>query len=167
MMAMYCGPIRHRMSEPAEAQLLHRELVVHDTAHTALPGEHIQVVFRELVANASRTRWICEDIAASANEGRNNLVLTRWTEHLDAIYQELTRRGLAPLVLRGGMGKKARQAVLDQLSQPQRRARSSSQQQASSARASTVRRSIDVPGESARPPLQRSDLDLSGGGDGT
>ena len=49
-----------------------------------------------LVADTDRTRWICDDISASVNEGRNNLVLTRWTEHLDAIVEDLGRRGLAP-----------------------------------------------------------------------
>ena len=34
MMAMYCGPVRHRMPESADAQLLQRELFVHSTAHT-------------------------------------------------------------------------------------------------------------------------------------
>jgi superfamily II DNA or RNA helicase len=61
---------------------------------------------------------VCDDISASVNEGRNNLVLTRWTEHLDAIVEELNRRGLAALVLKGGMSKNARQAIVDQLAQP-------------------------------------------------
>jgi superfamily II DNA or RNA helicase len=45
-------------------------------------------------------------------------VLTRWTEHLEAIVEELRSGDLAPLVLRGGMGKKARRDVVDQLSVP-------------------------------------------------
>jgi hypothetical protein len=118
MMAMYCGPIRHRIPESSDAQLLHRELVIHETAHTGVPGEHIQEIFRGLVADAGRTRLICNDISASVGEGRNNLVLTRWTEHLEAIVEDLTSRELAPLVLQGGMGKNARAAVIDQLTQP-------------------------------------------------
>lgn len=119
MMAMYCGPIRHRMAGPSEAQLLHRELIVHDTAHIAVAGEHIQETFRGLVEDQSRTRWICQDIAASVKEGRNNLVLTRWTEHIDAIVAELSAQGIAPMVLRGGLGKKARQAIIDRLAEPE------------------------------------------------
>ena len=118
MMAMYCGPIRHRMSESSDVRRLHRELVIHDTAHTEIPGGHIQEIFRGIVADADRTKLVCDDISASVNEGRNNLVLTRWTEHLDAIVEELGRRGLAALVLKGGMSKKARQTVVDQLAQP-------------------------------------------------
>ena len=37
-----------------------------------------------------------------------------WTRHLQAIVASLGTRGLTPLVLRGGMGKKARSAVVEQ-----------------------------------------------------
>jgi superfamily II DNA or RNA helicase len=118
MMAMYCGPVRHRMPESSGPQLLSRQVVVHATSHTGLPGEHIQETFRRLVADADRTTLICSDIALSAREGRNSLVLTRWTEHLDALVAELARQGHSSLVLQGGMGKKARRAIVDQLDQP-------------------------------------------------
>ena len=47
--------------------------------------------------------------------GRNVLVLTQWTDHLDALATQLQRQGVEPLVLKGGPGKKARAAVIDQL----------------------------------------------------
>jgi superfamily II DNA or RNA helicase len=106
------------MRGAAEAQMLHCEVVVHATAHVSIPGQHIQETFRGLVADIDRTRSICDDIAASVTAGRNNLVLSRWTEHLEAIVENLDRRGLAPLVLRGGMGKKARKVVVDRLAEP-------------------------------------------------
>jgi superfamily II DNA or RNA helicase len=118
MMLMHCGPVRHRMVAPAGAQLLRRELVVHETAHTLVPGEPIQETFRGLVSDADRTRWICDDVAASIGAGRNSLVLTRWTEHLEAIVEDLARRGHQALVLRGGMAKKARRSVVEQLAEP-------------------------------------------------
>ena len=108
MMAMYSGPIRHRMPEMRETLLLHRELVVHETQHEADDDLHIQEVFRGVVSDRIRTASICRDIASSASEGRNSLVLTRWTEHLEAIVEELRNCGNPPLVLRGGMGKKSR-----------------------------------------------------------
>lgn len=118
MMAMHCGPTRYRMPEPSGAQLLQRELVLHETMHTSGPGEHIQETFRRLVGDSARTSSICDDIAAAVAQGRNSLVLTRWTEHLESIVEELMGRGLAPLVLRGGMAKKARKVIIDQLAQP-------------------------------------------------
>ena len=115
MMAMYCGPIRHRMPEVPGALLLHRELVVHPTDHESDPDQHISEIFRRVVTDRARTTSICDDVASDAREGRNSLVLTRWTEHLDAIVHDLEGRGLAPVVMRGGMGKKARRAIVDQL----------------------------------------------------
>jgi superfamily II DNA or RNA helicase len=118
MMAMYCGPVRHRMPEMRESLLLRRELLVHETQHETEEDLHIQEVFRGVVSDQARTVAICNDIVSSAVEGRNCLVLTRWTEHLEAIVEELRSGDLAPLVLRGGMGKKARRDVVDQLSVP-------------------------------------------------
>ena len=45
-------------------------------------------------------------------------MLTRWTDHLNAIAETLTAKQLTPLVLHGQMGTKARKAVTDQLAQP-------------------------------------------------
>ena len=55
------------------------------------------------------------DVSAAVSDGRNVLVLTQWTEHLDALAAMLEHDGLAPLVLKGGLGKKARAAVIEQL----------------------------------------------------
>jgi superfamily II DNA or RNA helicase len=116
MMAMHCGPIRHSMSAPAEADRHTLQLIVHPTTHEALEdGQHIQTTFRGLVEDSERTGAICADIAAATANGRNCLVLTRWTEHLDLIVAALEERGVHPLVLHGQMGKKARTAVLQQL----------------------------------------------------
>jgi superfamily II DNA or RNA helicase len=42
-------------------------------------------------------------------------VLTQWTEHLDRLVTALGERGHEPVVLRGGMGAKARTAALARL----------------------------------------------------
>ncbi len=118
MMAMHCGPIRHTMSSPAEADRHSLELIVHETAHeTTENGQHIQITFRELVEDDERTAAICDDIATASANGRNCLVLTRWTEHLVLIARALEARGVDVLVLHGQMGKKARTAVLQKLDQ--------------------------------------------------
>jgi superfamily II DNA or RNA helicase len=75
-------------------------------------------VARSLVADNVRTTSICADVATAAAEGRNSLVLTRWTEHLEAIVTGLARFGVDPVVLRGGMGKKARRVVVERLAEP-------------------------------------------------
>lgn len=113
MMAMQCGPVRHTMPAPAEAARQSRELIVHETTHeTAEDCHHIQTVFRELVEDHERTGAICDDVATAWRGGRNCLVLTRWTRHLDLIAAALEARGADVLVLHGQMGKKARSSVL-------------------------------------------------------
>jgi superfamily II DNA or RNA helicase len=118
LMTMHCGPVRHTMTGPEGAALRTLDLIVHETDHMVEEGQHIQAIFRGLVDDDRRTSAICDDIALSANSGRNCLVLTRWTEHLGSICDLLAAKGVEFLVLHGKMGKKARAAVNDQLVAP-------------------------------------------------
>jgi superfamily II DNA or RNA helicase len=119
LMTMHCGPVRHTMTAPLGGTLRTMNLIVHQTDHWATEeGQHIQATFRGLVEDAVRTTAICEDIVFSARAGRNCLVLSRWTEHLDALTETLATKGVEALVLKGQMGKKARAAVIDRLSAP-------------------------------------------------
>jgi superfamily II DNA or RNA helicase len=52
---------------------------------------------------------------ATTRSSAHCLVLTRWIRHLETLTQLLTDEGLDPVVLRGGMGAKARTAALDRL----------------------------------------------------
>lgn len=118
IITMQCGPLRHEIAlADTDAANLARRLHVHETACTAGAGENaaIQDVFRALVTDETRTRQIAGDVAAAVGAGRNVLVLTQWTEHLDALTALLEQDGLAPLVLKGGLGKKARATVIEQL----------------------------------------------------
>lgn len=118
LITMYCGPIRHRFGARADATSTARlELVVHGTGHS-IPepeGVGIQEVFRNVVEDHERTRQICSDILLAVDEGRNCLVLTQWTEHVESIANALRDLGLEPLVLYGGMPKKQRAVVVERL----------------------------------------------------
>ncbi len=118
LMAMHCGPVRHTMVAPSAAARHTLDLIVHETDHRAEEGQHIQTTFRGLVENEKRTAAICEDVAAASRSGRNCLVLTRWTQHLEAIVRQLEDRGVDALVLHGQMGKNARAAVIERLEGP-------------------------------------------------
>jgi superfamily II DNA or RNA helicase len=78
-------------------------------------GTAIQSVFRGVVEDDERTRQICVDIAAAVRLGRNCLALSGWTAHVARLVEGLRALGLEPLVLQGGMGKKARGLVMDDL----------------------------------------------------
>jgi superfamily II DNA or RNA helicase len=119
LMAMHCGPVRHKMAPRQGSALRALDLIVHETTHQpAHEGEHIQTIYRGLVEDTQRTRSICDDITTAVTAGRNCLILTRWTEHLEVIVEMLAAGDVEPLVLHGKMGKKARTAVTQRLAEP-------------------------------------------------
>lgn len=126
LITMYCGPIRHRMGPSAlDSADFERALVVHPTEHAATApsgtdgaqaaGSAIQSVFRGVVEDDDRTRQVCTDIAAAVRAGRNCLALSQWTGHVARLVEGLKVLGLEPLVLQGGLGKKVRSLVMDEL----------------------------------------------------
>lgn len=119
IITLQCGPVRHEIrldADPGTA-LLRRDLVVHETRTDPPPddGEPIQDTFRRLVEDDTRTEQICTDVHQAVDSGRACLVLTQRTDHIDAIVARLVDFGDQPLVLRGGLGSKARNAVSDAL----------------------------------------------------
>lgn len=75
----------------------------------------IATVYRHLVADKVHTLQVVGDVAAALDRGRHCLVLTQWTAHVDAFADALRSKGFHPVVLRGGMGAKARRAALARL----------------------------------------------------
>jgi superfamily II DNA or RNA helicase len=111
LITMYCGAERYRMTPDLDEHLqVERVLVTHSTGHEQPSDEErsIQAVFRSLVEDEERSQRICGDVATAIEVGRNCLVLTQWTEHLEALSGGLQRLGIEAIVMRGGMGKKAR-----------------------------------------------------------
>jgi len=117
IIAFHCGPTRHEIKPGtvAGAELVRRELVVHQTSTEVSEHDaaHIQSVFAALVADERRTAQICADVHAATSSGRTCLVLTQRTDHIEAIVDGLGELGDTALVLKGGLGKKARAAVSD------------------------------------------------------
>jgi superfamily II DNA or RNA helicase len=143
LIALQVGPVRHTItrekdqgqnSSPGVTQLLPLEaetrpsvpnldlvLRVHPTcfcytgdADPSAPGG-ISAVYRDLVADDARTTQVADDVATALRRGRNCLVLTKWIAHLDRLAGALRERGHDPVVLRGGMGAKARAGALARL----------------------------------------------------
>jgi superfamily II DNA or RNA helicase len=117
IIGFHCGRTRHEITpgSVAGAELVRRELIVHTTG-TEVEEEdtaHIQAVFAALVDDDRRTAQICADVSTAIGQGRTCLVLTQRTDHIDAIVAGLDTLGVHALVLKGGLGKKARVAVSD------------------------------------------------------
>jgi superfamily II DNA or RNA helicase len=124
------GPVRHTMtvvqagtlaSGSLELPAPEPVLIVHPTrfqyggdADPSAPGG-ISAIYRDLVADDVRTAQVVSDVVAALDRGRNCLVLTQWTSHVEALAEALRTEGRDPVVLRGGMGAKARVAALERL----------------------------------------------------
>jgi superfamily II DNA or RNA helicase len=124
------GPVRHTMtavqagtlaSGSLEVPTPEPVLIVHPTlfqyagdADPSAPGG-MSAIYRELVANDRRTAQVVSDVVAALDRGRNCLVLTQWTSHVEALAEALRTEGRDPVVLRGGMGVKVRRAAFARL----------------------------------------------------
>jgi len=83
-------------------------------ADPSAPGG-IAAIYRDLVGDDTRIAQVTSDVAEALTRGRHCLVLTQWTAHLDRLARALRDAGHDPVVLRGGMGAKARAAALTRL----------------------------------------------------
>ena len=138
LITMQVGPVRHTITSPREpangipmlpgttpaGRRPDPILRLHPTrycytgeASPSAPGG-ITLIYKDMIADEQRTRQVIADVTAALSQGRNCLVLTNWTAHLDKLADALRAIGHDPVILRGGLGAKARAAALARL-QPQ------------------------------------------------
>jgi superfamily II DNA or RNA helicase len=134
LIGMQVGPVRHAITVPRQATgamdmlpgsapggrptpVLH----VHPTtyrytggASPSAPGG-MAVIYKDLIASDERNQQVVADVATVISQGRNCLVLTNWTGHLETIASALRALGHDPVILKGGMGAKDRTAALARL----------------------------------------------------
>lgn len=84
------------------------------TADPAAPGG-MAAIYAELADEDARNRQIVDDVANAVQRGRHCLILTQRTGHLELLDHLLRPRGYDPVILRGGMGAKARRAAMARL----------------------------------------------------
>jgi superfamily II DNA or RNA helicase len=96
-------------------------LRVHSTAFCytgvlspSAPGG-MAAVYREMAADQPRNDQVIADVVEALGRGRHCLVLTQRTAHLEVLAQALRDEGFDPVVLRGGIGAKQRDAALARL----------------------------------------------------
>lgn len=117
---MQCGPIRFRVDAKKQAAVRPFEHIVipryttfemlHETSNPS-----IQEIYAALVGDERRNDLIFDDLLLALNAGRSPLLLTERTEHVDYFARRLKGFARNVIVLRGGMGKKQRKALTDQL----------------------------------------------------
>lgn len=128
LIAQQLGPIRHTLAPAPAGTLSARSLEVpepvlhvHPTGYgytgDADPGAPggMAAIYRDLASDGARNRQIVDDVVAALGRGRHCLVLTKRTDHLERLAAALRDRGHDPVILRGGMGAKARRVALARL----------------------------------------------------
>jgi len=118
IVTMQCGPIRYQIAAgEGLAGKIDRYLEVRETAF-AVPGAAetpIHELFRLLVEDEERAALVCDDVVDAVADGRRCLVLSQWKEHCAVLADGLRSRGVSPFLLEGGLGKRARAALLDEI----------------------------------------------------
>lgn len=122
------GPVRHTLQhadpdtlEGASADRPRPVLVVHRTrfrleeqVDLSIPGA-IAGIHRALAADDARNEQILTDVLEAHGRGRHCLVLAQRTAHVDHFAARISEHGLQPVVLKGGMGARARAATNERL----------------------------------------------------
>jgi superfamily II DNA or RNA helicase len=115
---MQCGPIRFNLSAREAAQRSpFRHLVSPRQTDFRMPEVEdftIHDIYAALVTNGERNQKIVADIIQAVREGRTPLVLTNRTDHLERLAGGLSEIQHV-LILKGGLGKKQRQAAAEKL----------------------------------------------------
>jgi superfamily II DNA or RNA helicase len=118
IVTMQCGPIRHQIAtSEGPAAEIDLQLDVRETAFAVNGAAEtpIQELFRLLVEDEQRRALVCADVIDALAEGRRCLVLSQWKEHCALLADGLRNQGISPFVLEGGLGKRRRAVLLDQI----------------------------------------------------
>jgi superfamily II DNA or RNA helicase len=116
---MQCGPIRYRTDprkDAARRPFDHR-VIVQETGFAGPRGDNVRIhdIYAALVANLDRNRMIAVAVAAAIKAGRSPVLLTERRDHMDALIRLLTGKVPHLIILAGGMGRKQRKAIMEQL----------------------------------------------------
>ena len=122
IMVMQCGPIRHRITQSASdldrrLQIHRTELTIDDSTDGMTRGEVLALINASLVEDELRNEQICRDVSDAVGAGRNCLVLSSRTDHVDELAGRLSGLGLEPLVLYGSLKPAERRAVHERLAE--------------------------------------------------
>ncbi|MBI9046270.1 MAG: DEAD/DEAH box helicase [Anaerolineaceae bacterium] len=120
---MQCGPVRYRVSalkQAASRAFVHKVIVRNTEFGQPAQLEEknkpaIQEIYAALVQDDKRNQLIIDDVIAAIQDGRSPVLLTERREHLDFFVKGLNGKIQNIIVLSGGMGKKQRAQIMEQL----------------------------------------------------
>lgn len=120
---MQCGPVRYRVDDRQQAasRLFDHKVIVRNTEFRLpvqsddKPQPGIQEVYGMLAMDPVRNQMIIDDVVESVQAGRSPVLLTERREHLAYFADALAGKVRNIIVLSGGMGRKQRGLLMDQL----------------------------------------------------
>ncbi len=120
---MQCGPVRYKVNDrdQADERPFDHKVIVRPTSFQLphhlqnIAPQSIQEVYTSLQKDDERNQMIVEDVIAAVQANRFPVLLTERREHLETLAYLLAKRVVHVFVMKGGMGKKQRQQLKDQI----------------------------------------------------
>jgi superfamily II DNA or RNA helicase len=120
---MNCGPVRYKVNDKkqAAARPFAHKVIVRVTSFR-MPASFeadqynaIHEIYKALLQNDERNQVIVFDVMSAIKHNRFPVILTERVEHLETLKSLLENKISNLIVMKGGMGKKQRQAALNAL----------------------------------------------------
>ena len=119
---MHCGPIRYRddakkqaEKRPFEHYIIPRFTSLRIPLNSDEKDVSIQELYSEVVDNGARNQQIVEDVLESHKRGRNCIVLTLRTAHVELLTKKIRKEAPDVVMLMGGMGSKTTREAFKQI----------------------------------------------------
>ncbi len=120
---MNCGPVRYKVDDrkQADKRPFNHKVIVRSTnfqiPEPLINKESLMIhdLYSALIVDEKRNQMIVEDVVKAVNEGRIPVVLTERLEHLEKLASLLSLRMKNIFVMKGGMGKKQRKALAEEM----------------------------------------------------
>ncbi|MFH1445858.1 MAG: DEAD/DEAH box helicase family protein, partial [Chloroflexota bacterium] len=120
---MQCGPVRYRVDDRRQAAsrpFTHKVIVRRTGFELPVrfkdePQPGIQEIYALLTADSIRNQMIVNDVVEAVHAGRSPVLLTERREHLSYFAEALANKIKNIIVFSGGMGRKQRNFLMDQL----------------------------------------------------
>lgn len=118
---MQCGPIRFKVDAKSQARIrpfTHKVIPKYTSFKLAdtQAKATIQEIYQLLTEDEARNEMIFDDLLKCLDQGRSPLLLTERTAHVDYFEKRLAPFAKNVIVLRGGIGKKERDALKKRIS---------------------------------------------------
>lgn len=121
---MHCGPVRYKVDARTQAEKRpFSHYVIPRFTSFRVPFEQdekgisIQELYADITKDEFRNRLIADDVMKSYQEGRNSLVLTERTGHVETLAKMLKEKIPNVITLTGGRGAKETRETLTRISE--------------------------------------------------